>query len=75
MITYLSKLINKSDENDDIIKFPHSYYLYKNIYCANPSVYFSIISAKCIDRIVSKTYRQIKYHRDGKNSKHIISKM
>ena len=51
------------------MKFPH-YYLLKHIYCDSPSVYFSIISAKNI--IVSKTYSQINYHRDGRNSKHFI---
>ena len=47
------------------MKFPHSY-LYKHI--DSPSVNFSIISAKSLDKI-TKTYRQMKYHRD----KHIIS--
>ena len=56
MYDYKFKLINKSDENDDIMKSPHSY-LYKHIYCDSPSVYFSIINAKSIDKI-SKTYRQ-----------------
>ena len=53
---YIYKLINKSDEKDDIMKFPHSNYLYKHIYCDSPSVYYSIISAKSIDKIVSKIY-------------------
>ena len=64
-------LLNKSDENDDIMKFPHSYDLFKHIYFVTPSVYFSVISPKAPDKIVSKTYKQIKYHRDGQNNKHI----
>ena len=32
-------LIKKSDENDDIMKFPHRYYLFKHIYCDSPSLY------------------------------------
>ena len=61
MIRYLSMLINKSDENDVIMKFPPpSYYLFKHIYFDSPSVYFSIISAKTTEKIVSKRYRQIK---------------
>ena len=43
-------LINKSDGNDDIMKFPHNYYLFKHIYFDSPSVYFSIISTKNIDK-------------------------
>ena len=39
-------VFNKSDENDDIMKFPHSYYLFKHNYVGSPSVYFSAISAK-----------------------------
>ena len=53
MITYLIRLIYKNNENDYIIKFPHSYYY--------PSVYFSIISAKAIYKIAKKTYRKLKY--------------
>ena len=49
-------LINKSDENDVIMTFPQSYYLFKHIYFVSLSGYFSIISAK-IDIIVSKTHK------------------
>ena len=38
-------LMNKSDENDDIMKFPHSFYLFKHIYFISLSVFFSIIKA------------------------------
>ena len=31
-----------------------------------------LISAKAMDRIISKTYRQIKYHRDGQYGKQIF---
>ena len=60
-------LINKSDEN----------YGYKKIYSSifyfvSPSVYFCILNAKAIYKIVSKTYRQMNYHRDRQNSKDII---
>ena len=34
----LFKLINKSDENDYIMKSPHSYHLYKHIYCDKKKV-------------------------------------
>ena len=47
-------LINK---RDDIMKFLHSYYLFKHIYFISLSVYFSIISAKVMGEIVSKTYQ------------------
>ena len=40
--------------------FPHSYYLFKHVTFGSPSV----ISAREMDKIVSKTYRQTKYHRD-----------
>ena len=43
-------LINKNNENGDIMKFPHSYYLFKLAYFDKLSVYFSIISAKVIKR-------------------------
>ena len=65
-------LINISNENNDIMKCPHSYYLFKHIYFVIPSIYFSIFSVKAIDKIDSKTYRYIKYHRDGQNSKYIM---
>ena len=64
-------LTNKSDEND-IVKFPQNYNLFQHIYFDSPNVYLSIISAKTIDKIVNKIYRQIKYHRDWQYSKHII---
>ena len=51
-------LINKSDGNDDIMNFPHSYYLFKHTYFDSISVYFSIISAKNIDK--KKAYVQNK---------------
>ena len=44
------------------MKFPHSYYSLI-IYFVSSSVYFSIIRAKAIDKIVSKKMEQIKYHR------------
>ena len=65
-------IINKSDEIDDIMKCPHNYYLFKYIFCVGLSLYFSTTSAKAIAKIFSKTFRQIKYHRDGQNRKHII---
>ena len=61
-------LDKKSDDKDDILKCLHSYYLFKHIYIVNLSVYFTIINVKTID----KTYGQLKYNRNGTNSKHII---
>ena len=43
-IVLLIMLINKNDEDDDIMKFPYSYYLFKHIYFVSLSVYFSVIN-------------------------------
>ena len=50
-------LINKSRENDDIMKFQQSYYVFKRTYFDSPSVYFGMINETNIDTIVIQTYK------------------
>ena len=59
-------LINRSDDHDGIIKFPHN--SFKHINFVSLSVYFRIISGQ---KMIAKRTDK-KYDRDWQNSKHII---
>ena len=71
MITSFLMLINKIDENNAIMKFFTWYYLFEYIYFNSLMVYFSIISAKAIDKLLAKHINKKVSYRYRQNSKHI----